>query len=219
MPHPAGIVAVAAVRRLGGYPVERVAVKVLRTRFPELRITGPSGDLNRDAFGRPLFGERDEIVLLVSCEARWTGKLKRDLGRYSALPVPDRPRSRRAPGTARRPRPRARCHPPGPRCHRRESHLTMAAAWRAARTADQPLPAGRTPRPDRHPPRPRTLRRAVPARHRAFGRDPRPPARHPYQGRGRLAARLRGRLAGLRRRRQPPAGGRLTRWPGCRSWT
>ena len=27
---------------------ERVAVKVLRTCFPELRITGPSGDLNRD---------------------------------------------------------------------------------------------------------------------------------------------------------------------------
>ena len=51
---------------------ERVAVKVLRVRYPELRITGPSGDLNRDAFGRPLFGERDEIVLLVSCEGRWT---------------------------------------------------------------------------------------------------------------------------------------------------
>ena len=38
--------------------------------FPELRITGPSGDLNRDAFGRPLFGEHDKIVLLVSCEAQ-----------------------------------------------------------------------------------------------------------------------------------------------------
>jgi len=30
---------------------ERVAVKVL---FPEFRITGPSRDLNRDAFGRPV---------------------------------------------------------------------------------------------------------------------------------------------------------------------
>jgi hypothetical protein len=35
---------------------ERVALRVLRTRFPEPRITGPSSDLNRDAFGRPLFG-------------------------------------------------------------------------------------------------------------------------------------------------------------------
>lgn len=70
---------------------ERVAVKVLRTRFPELRITGPSGDLNRDAFGRPLFGEHDKIVLLVSCEARWTVKLKRDLGEYVAYPADARP--------------------------------------------------------------------------------------------------------------------------------
>jgi len=70
---------------------ERVAVKVLRTRFPELRITGPSGDLNRDAFGRPLFGEHDKIVLLVSCEARWTVKLKRDLSEYAPYPADARP--------------------------------------------------------------------------------------------------------------------------------
>jgi hypothetical protein len=70
---------------------ERVAVKVLRRQFPGLRITGPSGDLNRDAFGRPLFGEHDEIVLLVSCEKEWTGKLKRDLGEYGAYPGHDRP--------------------------------------------------------------------------------------------------------------------------------
>jgi protein gp37 len=70
---------------------ERVAVKVLRTRFPELRITGPSGDLNRDAFGRPLFGEHDKIVLLVSCEDRWTVKLKRDLGEYAPYPADARP--------------------------------------------------------------------------------------------------------------------------------
>ncbi|HEX2744336.1 MAG TPA: ATP-binding protein [Streptosporangiaceae bacterium] len=70
---------------------ERVAVKVLRTRFPDLRITGPSGDLNRDAFGRPLFGEHDKIVLLVSCEARWTVKLKRDLSEYAPYPAGARP--------------------------------------------------------------------------------------------------------------------------------
>jgi hypothetical protein len=71
---------------------ERVAVKVLRTRFPELRITGPSGDLHRDAFDRPLFGTRDEVVILVSCEARWTVKLKRDLGEYSAYSARERPK-------------------------------------------------------------------------------------------------------------------------------
>jgi hypothetical protein len=70
---------------------ERVAVKVLRRQIPGLRITGPSGDLNRDAFGRPLFGERDEIVLLVSCEEKWTRKLKRDLGQYGTYPGHDRP--------------------------------------------------------------------------------------------------------------------------------
>ena len=71
--------------------LERVAVKVLRTRFSDLRITGPSGDLNRDAFGRPLFGEHDKIVLLVSCEARWTVKLKRDLSEYAPYPADARP--------------------------------------------------------------------------------------------------------------------------------
>lgn len=74
--------------------LERVAVKVLRARFPELRITDPSGDLNRDAFGRPFFGEHDKVVLLVSCEARWTGetgKLKRDLAKYGERPAHERP--------------------------------------------------------------------------------------------------------------------------------
>jgi hypothetical protein len=70
---------------------ERVAVKVLRTGYPGLRITGPSGDLNRDAFGRPLFGERDDIVLLVSCEKDWPRKLKRDLSGYGACPAEERP--------------------------------------------------------------------------------------------------------------------------------
>lgn len=70
---------------------ERVAVKVLRPRYLGLRITGPSGDLNRDAFSRPLFGERDEIVLLVSCEARWTAKLRRDLDEYRPYLAEDRP--------------------------------------------------------------------------------------------------------------------------------
>ena len=70
---------------------ERVACKVLRVRYPELRITGPSGDLNRDAFARPLFGDRDEIVLLVSSEARWSRKLSRDLREYSDYPEQEQP--------------------------------------------------------------------------------------------------------------------------------
>jgi hypothetical protein len=73
---------------------ERVAVKVLRTRFPSTRITGPSGDLNRDAFSRPLFGDHDEIVLLASTQKYWrgkTGKLKKDLAKYGRYPEPARP--------------------------------------------------------------------------------------------------------------------------------
>jgi len=82
----------AALQALTDYDVfERVAVQVLRARFPDLRITGPSGDLGRDGFGRRLFGERDEIVLLVSCEKEWTRKLKRDLSPYGKLSADDRP--------------------------------------------------------------------------------------------------------------------------------
>ena len=71
--------------------LERVAVQVLRVRFPELRITGPSGDMGRDGFGRRLFGARDEIVVLVSTEKAWTSKLKRDLSPYQARPAEARP--------------------------------------------------------------------------------------------------------------------------------
>jgi hypothetical protein len=70
---------------------ERLAVKVLRARYPALRITGPSGDLGRDGFGRRLFGEHDELVLLVSCENAWTAKLKRDLKPYEAISAEVRP--------------------------------------------------------------------------------------------------------------------------------
>ena len=72
--------------------LERVAVRVMRLRYPELRITGPSGDLHRDGFKRALFGDRDEIVLLVSCEKPgWTRKLRKDLKPYGAMAVSDRP--------------------------------------------------------------------------------------------------------------------------------
>ncbi len=72
--------------------LERVAVKVLRVRYPELRITGPSGDLSRDGFGRRLFGEDDEIVLWVSCEEKWTKKLRRDRAIYGKQEPAERPK-------------------------------------------------------------------------------------------------------------------------------
>lgn len=71
---------------------ERVAVQVLRGRFPELRLTGPSGDLGRDAFGRRLFGKRDETVLMASCEDRWTTKLARELKDYEGIAAAKRPK-------------------------------------------------------------------------------------------------------------------------------
>lgn len=58
---------------------ERVALHVLRVRFPELRITSSTGDLGRDAFGRPLFGVNDQVVLWASLQQRWTDKLKSEL--------------------------------------------------------------------------------------------------------------------------------------------
>lgn len=52
---------------------------MLRARFPELRITSAAGDLGRDAFGRPLFGKDDKVVLWVSLQERWTSKLTSEL--------------------------------------------------------------------------------------------------------------------------------------------
>lgn len=69
---------------------ERVALHVLRVRHPELRITGPVGDLGRDGYGRPLFGAKDDTVLLVSLE-QWTAKLGRELDGIEAQPPADRP--------------------------------------------------------------------------------------------------------------------------------
>ncbi|MFJ2769192.1 hypothetical protein [Streptomyces sp. NPDC087300] len=62
---------------------ERVALHVLRVRFPELRITSVTGDLGRDAFGRPLFGKDDKVVLWVSLQQKWTSKLKSELVKNS----------------------------------------------------------------------------------------------------------------------------------------
>lgn len=70
----------AALRELEDDQVfERVALHVLRARFPELRITSATGDLGRDAFGRPLFGKDDFVVLWVSLQEKWTSKLKSEL--------------------------------------------------------------------------------------------------------------------------------------------
>ncbi len=67
---------------------ERVAVKVLRTRYPGLRITGPSSDLNRDAFSRPLFGlvrgwaagnTADRARAAVAVRHRWKDPIWQEL--------------------------------------------------------------------------------------------------------------------------------------------
>ncbi|MEV6013272.1 hypothetical protein AB0M29_41750 [Streptomyces sp. NPDC051976] len=74
----------AALQELeNDYVFERVALHVLRVRFPELRITSATGDLGRDAFDRPLFGKDDKVVLWVSLQGRWTDKLKSELVKNS----------------------------------------------------------------------------------------------------------------------------------------
>ena len=70
---------------------ERVAVHVLRARHSELRITGPTGDMARDAHGRLLFATGAETVLLASIEKGWTGKLARELATIEAQPPAERP--------------------------------------------------------------------------------------------------------------------------------
>lgn len=73
--------------------LERVAVEVLQHSHPELRITGPAADLGRDGFGRALFGDHDEIVVAVSCQASWTTKIQKDFKDYETVPVASRPTS------------------------------------------------------------------------------------------------------------------------------
>jgi hypothetical protein len=83
----------AALKELSDDGVfERVAVYVLRARHAELRLTGPSGDLGRDGFGRRLFGVKDEVVLMTSLEQRWTAKLRRELANIKSQPRKDRAR-------------------------------------------------------------------------------------------------------------------------------
>lgn len=82
----------AALMELTDYVrFESVAIQVLRVRHPELQITAPTADLRRDAYLRPLFGERDEIVGLFSCERNWRSKLKRDLQPYCQRPAEEKP--------------------------------------------------------------------------------------------------------------------------------
>lgn len=70
---------------------ERVAVHVLRSRHPELRITGPTGDMGKDGHGRLLFATKDPTVLLASLEKEWTRKLARELAGIAKQPAKERP--------------------------------------------------------------------------------------------------------------------------------
>src|SRR5690242_10945302 len=70
---------------------ELVATAVLRQRHPELRVTGPSGDRGKDAFGRTLFGEKDDVVLLVSLQKTWTTKLGSEIDKLRSQPRVERP--------------------------------------------------------------------------------------------------------------------------------
>ena len=82
----------AALMELTDYVrFESVAIQILRVRHPELRITAHTADLGRDAYGRPLFGERDEIVGLFSCEKYWRRKLNGDLQPYGQCPTAEKP--------------------------------------------------------------------------------------------------------------------------------
>lgn len=82
----------AALMELTDYVrFESVAIQVLRVEHPGLRITAPTADLGRDAYKRPLFGERDEIVGLFSCRKDWRRKLNRDLQPYRGCPTEEKP--------------------------------------------------------------------------------------------------------------------------------
>ncbi|WP_035795684.1 AAA family ATPase [Kitasatospora mediocidica] len=60
---------------------ERVAYRVMRHRYPDLRITTATSDTGLDGYSRPLFGPEEEIVLWASFE-NTKAKLKPELAKH-----------------------------------------------------------------------------------------------------------------------------------------
>ncbi|WP_404868538.1 hypothetical protein ACI1MP_10745 [Kitasatospora griseola] len=62
--------------------LERVALRVLRKRYPNLRLTSATGDTGLDGYDRPLFEDEIDLALWVSMQGTWTTKLTIELEKH-----------------------------------------------------------------------------------------------------------------------------------------
>ncbi|MGA5218827.1 hypothetical protein ACPCAE_22520 [Streptomyces cinereoruber] len=62
--------------------LERVALRVLRERYPSLRPTSATGDTGLDGYGRPLFEDEIDVALWVSLQSTWSAKLTIELEKH-----------------------------------------------------------------------------------------------------------------------------------------
>ncbi|WAL74507.1 hypothetical protein OU787_25255 [Kitasatospora sp. YST-16] len=62
--------------------LERVALRVLRKRYPNLRLTSATGDTGLDGYSRPLFEDEIDVALWVSLQGTWTTKLTIELEKH-----------------------------------------------------------------------------------------------------------------------------------------
>jgi hypothetical protein len=62
--------------------LERVALWVLRERYPNLRPTSATGDTGLDGYSRPLFEDGIDVALWVSLQSTWPAKLNIELKKH-----------------------------------------------------------------------------------------------------------------------------------------
>jgi hypothetical protein len=60
---------------------ERASVALLQDLDPSLRHTGGSGDRARDGIGGLITGREDSLILMVSLDAKWSQKIRREFKR------------------------------------------------------------------------------------------------------------------------------------------
>ncbi|GAA3916422.1 hypothetical protein GCM10023084_79510 [Streptomyces lacrimifluminis] len=62
--------------------LERVALWVLRKRYPNLRPTSATGDTGLDGYSQPLFEDGIDVALWVSLQSTWSAKLTIELKKH-----------------------------------------------------------------------------------------------------------------------------------------
>ncbi|MFB6557370.1 hypothetical protein ACFCYH_00425 [Streptomyces sp. NPDC056400] len=63
--------------------LERVALWVLRERYPNVRPTSATGDTGLDGYSRPLFEDGIDVALWVSLQSTWPAKLNIELKKHA----------------------------------------------------------------------------------------------------------------------------------------